>query len=99
MTIERTPTSPTLDAKTLEALRATLARSAEHGRHDVELHDLLCSTAVEARAKGIRAEALLIILKDIWYSLPTVAAKTASDVDNALLQDLISHCIREYYAL
>jgi hypothetical protein len=39
------------------------------------------------------------MLKDIWYALPDVAARTTSDVDNALLEDLISRCIREYYAL
>ena len=99
MSLERTPTSPSLDAKTVEALRAMLGRSAARGRHEPELHDLLCTTAVEARGKGIRAEQLLILLKDIWYSLPGVAARTASDIDNALLDDLISHCIREYYAL
>ncbi len=99
MSLERTPTSPSLDASTVEALRAMLSRSAAHGRHEPQLHDLLCTTAGEARAKGIRAEQLLIVLKDIWHSLPGVAARTASDVDNALLDDLVSRCIREYYAL
>jgi hypothetical protein len=99
MSLERTPSSPTLDANTVEALRAMLARSAAQGNHEPQLQNLLCTTAAEARTKGIRAEQLLVMLKDIWYSLPGVAARTASDVDNALLQDLISRSIREYYAL
>jgi hypothetical protein len=99
MTSERTPNSPNLDPKTVEALRAMLTRSAAQGSHDHQIDGLLCSTAAEASAKGIRAEQLLLMLKDIWYSLPGVAARTASDVDNALLEDLISRCIREYYAL
>jgi hypothetical protein len=99
MSLEPTPTPPSLDANTVEALRAMLGRSAAQGRHDPQLHDLVCRAAGEARTKDIRAEQLLIMLKDIWYSLPGVAARTASDIDNALLDDLISHCIREYYAL
>ena len=99
MSLEPTPTPPSLDANTVEALRAMLGRSAAQGRHDPQLHDLVCKTAGEARGKGIHAEQLLIMLKDIWYSLPDVAARTASDIDNALLDDLVSRCIREYYAL
>jgi len=99
MSLDRKPISPSLDSGTVEALRAMLGRSAADGKHDPRLEDLLCSTSREARDKGIRAEQLLIMLKDIWYSLPGVAARTASDVDNALLEDLISRCIREYYAL
>jgi len=99
MSIERKPNPPSLDATTVDALRALLSRSSADGKHEQTLQDLLCTTAREARDKGIRAEQLLIIMKDIWYSLPGVAARTASDVDNALLQDLISRCIREYYAL
>lgn len=99
MPLEPTPTSPSLDETTVQALRAMLGRSAANGSHDPQLDDLLCKTAREARNKGILAEQLLIMLKDIWYSLPDVAARTASDVDNSLLQELISRCIREYYAL
>jgi hypothetical protein len=99
MSLDPTPTSPSLDASTVDAMRAMLGRSAANGSHDPQLQDLLCATAAEARNRGIRAEQLLIMMKDIWYALPDVAARTSSDVDNALLEDLISRCIREYYAL
>ena len=99
MSLDPTPSSLGLSATTVQALRAMLGRSAANGSHDPQLHDLLCTTAAEARGKGIRAEQLLIMVKDIWYALPDVAARTTSDVDNALLEDLISRCIREYYAL
>lgn len=99
MTLERTPTRPSLDPRTVEALRGTLARSMVQGNHEAALHDLICTAAMEARAKGMQAEQLLIVVKDIWHSLPGFATRTASDVDNALLQDLISRCIREYYSL
>ena len=99
MAFDKTPGSPHLEATTIEALRSALARSITHGNHEADLRDLLCQTAAEAREKGIRAEQLLIALKDIWFSLPELTSKTATDVDNALLQDLISRCIQEYYAV
>jgi hypothetical protein len=99
MGFEKTPGSPRLEAKTIDALRAVFARSIAAGNHDDTLRDLLCQAAAEAREKGIHAEHLLIALKDIWFSLPELMAKTPTDVDNALLQELISRCIQEYYAL
>jgi hypothetical protein len=99
MAFEQTPGSPHLEAKTIEALRSALARSVTQGNHAAELRDLLCQTAAEARDKGIRAEHLLIALKDIWFSLPELATKTPTDVDHTLLQELISRCIQEYYAV
>ena len=98
MAFDRTPFQPSLDPQTTGALRAALAKSASEGNHPNDLRELLCSTADEARRKGIQAERLLIILKDLWYSLPEVAG-SSSQAQNALLQELISRCIQEYYAL
>ena len=99
MAFEKTPSSPRLEATTVEALRAVLARSITNGNHEDDLRNLLCQTAAEAREKGIRAEHLLITLKDIWFSLPELVHRSANDVDNALLQELISRCIQEYYSV
>ena len=99
MAFEKTPSSPRLEATTIEALRAALARSITNGNHQDDLRDLLCRAATEAREKGIRAEHLLIALKDIWFSLPELADRSVNDVDNSLLQELISRCIQEYYAM
>ena len=98
MAFEKTPSSARLDGSTVEALRAALARSITTGNHEATLRGLLCQTAAEAREKGIQAEHLLIALKDIWFSLPELVDRSANDVDNALLQELISRCIQEYYA-
>jgi len=97
MAFDRTPPVPNLERETVEALRATLAESVENGTHSSDLRDVLCDAATDAREKGIQAEQLLLILKDIWYSLPNVASATSSDVEHALLQELISRCIEEYY--
>jgi hypothetical protein len=99
MAFDRTPSSPTLDQSTIDALRAILTRSVKQGNHEDGLRELLCRAADEARTKGIPAERLLVILKDIWYGLPEVANATSSDAANTLLQDLISRCIQEYYSI
>src|SRR5437764_385157 len=99
MAFDRTPSRPTLVPETIEALRAALTRSVAEGNHVADRREMLCKAAEDARSKGIQAEQLLLILKDIWYSLPDVVGASSSDVENALLQELISRCIQEYYSL
>jgi hypothetical protein len=98
MAFDRTPTGPSLAPETVEALRAALAQSINRGSHSDDLRDLLCTAADEARTKGIPAERLLVMLKDIWHSLPDVLSATSSDIQHGLLQQLISRCIEEYYS-
>lgn len=90
---------PALDAETVAAVRSALARYIREGDHTTELRDLLTRVAAEARAKGIMAERLLIVLKEIWNSLPEVrhAERGRLTEQNALLQQLITRCIQQYY--
>jgi hypothetical protein len=99
MAFDRTPSRPALEPETVEALRAALSRSVRDGNHGDTLRDILCKAAADARSKNIQAEQLLLILKDIWYSLPEVAGAPTTGGGNALLQELISRCIQEYYSL
>lgn len=101
MAFDRTPESHDLDPQTIADLRSTLQKSAERGTHDDELRDVLCRVAGEARNKGVQAERLLVVLKDIWYTLPPItgAPPGAGDSSNRLLQELVSRCIHEYYSL
>jgi hypothetical protein len=98
MAFEGTPSVPTLGPRTIELLRASLAKSAQRGSHADDLRDVLCTAASEARAKGIQPEALLVLLKDIWHSLPDVLSAPSSQAEQALLQQVISRCIQEYYS-
>ena len=91
---------PALDAETIAAVRAALARYAREGNHTDDLRDLLMRVAAEARAKNIMAERLLVVLKEIWGSLPEVRQQSDRgrvSEQNTLLQQLITRCIREYY--
>jgi hypothetical protein len=99
MAFERTPAPPDLDPQTIADLRVALQKSADRGTHGDDLRDVLCRAATEARRKGIQPERLLVVLKDIWYSMPPIAGAPRGDVSNALLQELVSRCIHEYYSL
>jgi hypothetical protein len=99
MAFDRTPSRPALEPETVDALRKALATSVARGNHVEGLRDLLCQAASDARSKGMQAEQLLITLKDIWYSMPEVSNATSPAGENSLLQELISRCIQEYYAL
>lgn len=99
MAFDRTPSRPALEPETVDALRKALATSVAQGNHVDNLRDLLCVAAGDARSKGMQAEQLLVSLKEIWYSMPEVSSATSAAIENALLQDLISRCIQEYYAL
>ena len=97
MAFDRTP-SPQLESETVEALRAVMDRAVRRGNHTDELHDILCRVAAEAREKRIQAEQLLVIMKELWYSLPELRRVADNDRQVALLQELISRCIDRYYA-
>ena len=98
MAFSSAPPPARLDETTVAALRVALARFVQDGHETRELHELLRRTAEEARVKGIRAEQLLIELKEIWYSLPEVARTSTREEQRRLLQRLIAHCLDLYYA-
>jgi hypothetical protein len=97
MAFERTPhVSPRLGPETMQKLSDVMDRAVRRGDHSDELHDILCRAAGEARERGIRAEQLLVIMKDVWHSLPALQ-QGDSERQTELLQELISHCIQQYY--
>ena len=99
MAFDRTPSLPTLEPETIDALRASFRSSLATGSPAPDLRDLLCPAARQAREKGIPAERLLITLKDVWHTILATDEPPPSTDGTALLQQLISRCIQEYYAL
>ena len=98
MAFDRPSVPPRLDSQTRDALREVLGRALRSGNYGSDLQDLLRRTAEEAHAKGLQAEQLLIILKEIWYSLPELSDARGGEVEVALLQELVTRCIQQYYA-
>lgn len=100
MSFDRTPTppSPSLSPDTINSLRSVLSDSAARGEFESSLETILHQVADESRTKGIAAEGLLVVLKDLWFSLPEVSTASSPNRQHALLQQLVSRCILAYYS-
>ena len=99
MAYDSSPTPPPgLSEQTIARLRAALAAYAEEPVETTELRATLCSLAREARQKHIRAEHVLIALKEVWNDLPEVRSAHEPKEQIRALQQLVTLCIKEYYA-
>jgi hypothetical protein len=77
-----------------DALRAYLSRSP-----DAEaLRRALTDLSVQARERSILAEHVLVVLKDVWSTLPEVRAMPETDEQIRMLQRVVTMCIKEYYS-
>ena len=54
--------------------------------------------SAEARERAILPEQLLVVLKDVWGTLPEVRAMTDAGEQVRLLQRVVTMCIKEYYS-
>jgi hypothetical protein len=97
MAHDSTPHRPQLSAASVEALRSALQECLASAAETAALRPALRSIALEAREKQMRAEHLLVLLKDIWFSLPQFGGTEGGEVHNRLLQRVVTLCIREYY--
>ena len=86
-----------LDDETVAAVRVAL-RAYLHNSSDANaLQASLLLMASEARSRTILPEQLLITLKDVWNTLPEVRSMTDSREQIAMLQRVVTMCIKEYY--
>jgi hypothetical protein len=76
------------------ALRAYLSRSPE----PATLQAALVRMSAEARDRSILPEQLLVVLKDVWGTLPEVRSMTDAGEQVRLLQRVVTMCIKEYYS-
>lgn len=92
------PPPSRLDDDTIAALRVALRQYLRDSSPSGALQQALLSLATEAREKELRAEHVLIVLKDVWYTLPEVRAMADSAEQVRLLQRVVTMCIKEYYS-
>lgn len=98
MVHESTSDRPALSAESLQALEAAMLTYAASGTAPSSLEPALRQIAAEARAKRLRAEQLLIALKDVWFALPSVGRAGTPDEQNAMLQRIVTLSVRAYYS-
>jgi hypothetical protein len=77
-----------------DALRSYLSRAAE----PATLQRALVRMSAEARERSLLPEQLLVVLKDLWGTLPEVRAMTDTGEQVRLLQRVVTMCIKEYYS-
>jgi hypothetical protein len=92
-----TPSS-LLDVDTVSAVRQALRTYLNDSKDSSTLQAPLLKMASEARARAILPEQLLIVLKDVWNTLPEVRAMKDAHQQVALLQRVVTMCIKEYYS-
>jgi hypothetical protein len=100
--IESLPTRSLTDAAHA-ALRAVLGARIRQSIYDAPVPAarlrhairLLCD---EARRRGVRAEQLVVVIKQAWASLPESRWRAGDDRGTEFLHRVVSICIEEYYA-
>lgn len=97
MAHDSTPTPPRLDPETLAELRHALSRYVTQGDSDGDLTPALKRLSLEARQKSLRAEQLLIVLKEVWGELPEVRSSSRHGMPDDLLPRVVAMCIDQYY--
>ena len=97
MAHDSTPGPGALAAETIDAVRSALVRYVVEPSDGEPLRQALDSMAAEAHQKSILPEQLLVVLKDVWYELPTVRAMRDQAEHTRLLQRVVTICIKEYY--
>jgi hypothetical protein len=87
-----------LDDETVDAVRLALRSYLRNSSDSDGLQASLLRMASEARARTILPEQVLITLKDVWNTLPEVRSMTDSREQIAMLQRVVTMCIKEYYS-
>jgi hypothetical protein len=62
-----------------------------------ELRAALRQVCTEARRSGLRAEQLLVMIKEVWSGIPAGISRVTSMHGDERLNYVISTCVDEYY--
>jgi hypothetical protein len=88
--------TPRIREITQAALRTVVADRQRGYRRSAAIADGLRGACDAARASGLHAEQLLVIVKDCWHQLPdTQVLDHAASAD--MLTDVVGMCIRQFY--
>jgi|SRR4051812_40078700 hypothetical protein len=87
-----------LDDASIDLLRSALRDYLQDSKDPGKLQPSLLHIASEARTKEMLPEQLLVVLKEVWSSLPEVRSMTNTREQINLLQRVVTMCIKEYYS-
>ncbi len=86
-----------LDDKTISAVRVALGSYVRDGDPGTLLRDTLRTMATEAKARGITAERLLVVLKNLLNALPEMRQIVEPVDREKAKQRIVTACIEQYY--
>jgi hypothetical protein len=92
------PPPSRLDDDTVAAVRVSLRAYLANASDSASLRQSLLRMSAEARERAILPEQLLVVLKDVWSTLPEVRGMTDAGEQVRLLQRVVTMCIKEYYS-
>jgi hypothetical protein len=76
---------------------AVLAQWRAPERELPELAEALQAVAIDARARGLRPEDLIIALHEVQFEIGTVEARLPTDVRDRVHTWLVRACMRAYF--
>jgi hypothetical protein len=86
-----------LSERATTAVRSAIQGQLRQPSADHSLRRALRALCVEARARDLRAEHLILLFKRVWHSLPESRGQETRK-KHELLDRLITICVEEYYA-
>lgn len=96
--ISRTPLN-SLSESVMKELQSALAEQLRKPDQPApELNALLRRVAHEARERNVRPEELLVSFKQVWNSLAESMRPQSADQIERIRQNLVTLCIKAYYA-
>ena len=93
-----TPVNSLSESVTKELRSALAEQLRKPDQPAPELNELLARVAQEAREKNLKPEELLIIFKQLWNSLAESMRPQSADQFERIRQNLVTICIKAYYA-
>lgn len=87
---------PQLSSETVSRLTTALRNYAANDADIAAIQPALRAVAAEARERSVHAEQLLVLLKQLWFGLPTVSSGSGEN-RQLQLQRAVTLCVREYY--
>ena len=87
-----------LSPEAIGSLEAALQKYLVGEPEGAALQPTLREISAEARERGIHAEQMIVLLKDLWFQLPEIRSAAPGDQQPEMLQRAVTLCIREYYA-
>ena len=88
-----------LDDDTVAAVRAALRAYLANSADAAALQHALLRMSAQARERTMLPEQLLVVLKDVWGTLPEVRAMSDAGEQVRLLQRVVTMCIKVYYSV